>query len=501
MKTKLTLFIISILFLSACSTTYYSSIPYDDVYYNGQAQVANNQVDNSQYSEAEVYEGEYESEYLEGEQEGYQDEYEYPSYYNDFDAYYNYLFSARLRRFHRPYYSFGYYNNYFTNMYWYELNPYVWGSSIYLNTGWMLPYEYGGWSGNFYAGLSWGFGGYGMGWPYYNHGWPYGYGHYNYYGMGYGMYSPFYGYGYYNPFHYHDYYYNSRDSYSQYYRHRPNRGRNYNRPNGQLNTFGEMYEKRYYASRDDRNSNNAQRRSTRDAKSFTNKTLSVGTPTNGRNRSNTTIANGSASGAFSGTPYSRLNNASGNASIQKNTANQRAKSYAKPQDSRKSTAVNSSRRNLQKTRSVKTYKKPILKYGKPNATRSTNNRNSNTKQFNSRQDYSNPGRRVSTTSSNRTRSSNSTMKSLKRIISTPTRSSRSYTSPSRSNSKPISVSRSSGKRSFSTPSRSSSRKSFSSPSRSSRSISSSSRSSSSVSRSSSSSSKSSSGSSSRGKRK
>lgn len=467
-------------------------MPYDDVYYSSQTQVADNQINNDGYSEVDVYEGEYEPEYADQEQE----EYEYPDYFHDFDAYYNYLFSARLRRFHRPYYSYGYYNNYFTNMYWYELNPYMWGTSIYLNSSWMMPYEYGGWSGNFYAGLSMGFGGYGMGWPYYNYGWPYGFNYHNYYGIGFNHYASYHGYGYYR-----DYYYNSHDRYSQYYRHRPNRGRNYNRPNGELSTFGEMYEKRYYASRENRNSDNNPTRGNRDSKSFTNKSLSVGTPSNGRNRSNTTIANGASGGAFTGTPSNRLNNSSSNSSLQRNVGNQNAKSFSKPQDSRKTSQLNSSRRNLQNTKTVKTYKKPILKYSKPNAAKSTNNRNSNLRQYGTQQKFTNPSSRTSTPSSSRTRINNTT-KSLKRVITSPSRSSKSYTSPSRSNGKPVSVSRSSSKKSFSTPIRSSSRKSFSTPSRSSsRSVSSSSRSSSSVSRSSSSTTKSSSGSSSRGKRK
>ncbi len=495
MKTKLTLLIISILFLSACSTTYYSSMPYDDVYYNGQNQLA----DDNEYNEAEVYEGEYDSEYAEEDQEEYQGEYN--DYFNDFNSYYNYLYSARLRRFHSPHFSYGYYNNYFTNMYWYDMNPYMWGTSIYLNSGWMMPYQFGGWGGSFYAGF--GFGGYGMGWPYYNYGWPYGYNYHNYYGIGYGFYPSYF--GYYNRYFMNDYYYNSRDSYSQYYRHRPSRGRNYNQPNRQSSTFGEMYEKRYYASREDRNSGNNQRSNTRDAKSYTNKSLSVGTPSTGRNRSNTTIAEGTSGSLYrSNTPYSRLNNASGKTSVQKNVANQNAKSYTKPQETRKTSNVSTSRRNLQNTRVIKTYQNTNLKYSKPNTTKSLYNRNSDSRQYNTQQEYSNSGSRTAARPSLNRTSSNNSLKSLKRVITSPSRSSGSYTSPSRSNGKSISISRSSGSKSFSSPARSSNSRSFSSPSRSSssRSVSSSSRSSSSSSsvKSSSSSSKSTSGSGSRGKR-
>ncbi len=479
MKTKLTLLIISILFLSACSTTYYSSIPYDDVYYSGQDQFA----DNSEYNEVEVYEGEYDSEYAEEAQEEYQEEY-FDHFNDDFNAYYNYLYSARLRRFHNPHYSYGYYNNYFTNMYWYDMNPYMWGSSIYLNSGWMMPYQFGGWGGSFYAGF--GFGGYGMGWPYYNYGWPYYdsgwpysmfnnyYGYNSYYGFGYLH-------GYYNSYYGNNYYYNSRDSYSQYYRHRTNRGRNYNRPNSQSNTFGEMYETKYYASREDRNSVSNQRSNSRDAKSFTNKSLSTGTPSTGRNRSNTTISEGAAGGSYRGeTPYSRLNNASDKTSIQRSVANQNAKSYTKPQETRKSSTLNSSRLNLQNTKSVKTYQKPTLKYSKPNTTKSTNNRNTNSRQYSTQQEYGNSGSRTITRPTLNRTSTNNSLKSIKRVITAPSRSSKSYTSPSRSNGNPISISRSSSNRSFSSPIRSSSSRSFSSPTKSSsRSVSTPSRSSSS----------------------
>ncbi len=497
MKTRLTLLIIPALILSACSTTYYSSVPYDDVYYQGQTTARNHQATDPEYSEVEVYEGQYDQQYPEEE---YQEEQEYvenPDYYNDFDFYYNYLFSSRLRRFHRPYYSFGYYNNYYTNMYWYEMNPYMWGSSIYLNTNWMMPYEYAGWSGNFFGSLAWGFGGFNMGWPYYGSGWPYygGYGGWPHYGYG------FYGYNYYSPFYnYHGYYYNSRDSYSHYYQHRPNRGRNYNRPNRASNTFGDMYESRVYASRKDRTNQGDNRPNTRDTKSFTNKSsLSVGTPNTGRNRSNMELTNGSSGGTFS-RPYSRLNNANGSTNVQEKVVNS-SKTYTKPQSTRNSTTIRTNSRNNPNNKTVRSYNNATLKYSKPNTYKSPNSRSSSSsRQYGTPQKYTNPGTRSSTPSSSR--SSNNVIKSLKRVITSPSRSSKSYSSPSRSSGNPISISRSSsGDRSISTPSRSSS-KSYSSPSRSSsRSYSSPSRSSSSVSRSSGTTRSSSSSSSSRGKRK
>ena len=39
--------------------------------------------------------------------------------------------TSRLRRFHGPHFGFSYYNNYYTNSFWYSHNPYNCGVSIY----------------------------------------------------------------------------------------------------------------------------------------------------------------------------------------------------------------------------------------------------------------------------------------------------------------------------------------------------------------------------------
>ena len=46
-------------------------------------------------------------------------------YYEDED--YDYYYSSRVRRFHRPYRGFGYYDPCYTNSYWYEPDPFFWG--------------------------------------------------------------------------------------------------------------------------------------------------------------------------------------------------------------------------------------------------------------------------------------------------------------------------------------------------------------------------------------
>ena len=96
----------------------------------------------------------------------------------NYDDYYDYEYSSRLRRFQSDdYLSDDYYSDYYTNSYWYDADPYYYGTSIYLGYNWWYPsYSYyyrPGW----YMGFS--FGPFGFGWgyrPYYSY---YGYGSYS----------------------------------------------------------------------------------------------------------------------------------------------------------------------------------------------------------------------------------------------------------------------------------------------------------------------------------
>ncbi|MBU46997.1 MAG: hypothetical protein CMD28_06155 [Flavobacteriales bacterium] len=56
------------------------------------------------------------------------------------DDYYDYSFSSRIRRFHRPIYYSGYYGGIYTNYYWYNNDPFYWGTSIYYGYNWNSPY-------------------------------------------------------------------------------------------------------------------------------------------------------------------------------------------------------------------------------------------------------------------------------------------------------------------------------------------------------------------------
>ena len=88
--------------------------------------------------------------------------------------YYDYSFSSRIRRFHRPIYYSGYYGSIYTDYYWYNNDPFYCGTSIYYGYNWLSPYY------SFYSYSPYYF-------DYYT---PYYYGgHYTYtkYGYGYGQ--------------------------------------------------------------------------------------------------------------------------------------------------------------------------------------------------------------------------------------------------------------------------------------------------------------------------
>ncbi|MBK7855477.1 MAG: hypothetical protein IPJ79_11760 [Bacteroidetes bacterium] len=141
------------------------------------------------------------------------------NYYEE-DDYYDYYYASRIRRFHRPLWGYSYYDPFYTNSYWYDYNPYSWGTSIYLGYNWWAPsawyspsycnfgYGYNPWNGWGWS-IGWGYnpwnswGGYGWHGGYHN---GYANGYWNGYYDGYynGLYN-----GYYNP-----YYFNSYDQLS-----------------------------------------------------------------------------------------------------------------------------------------------------------------------------------------------------------------------------------------------------------------------------------------------
>ena len=54
--------------------------------------------------------------------------------------YYDYSYSSRIRRFHRPMYHSNYYGGLYTDYYWYNNDPFYCGTSIYYGYNWHSPY-------------------------------------------------------------------------------------------------------------------------------------------------------------------------------------------------------------------------------------------------------------------------------------------------------------------------------------------------------------------------
>ncbi len=249
MKTLFKLLTILLVPLASCVTPQYTGVYNDDVYsFGAKSQdmtpvvVVNEPVNpmNAPQPQPNVVNEEQDSTYGEAlidDNYYYEDNFKY-------DDYYDYSYSSRIRRFDNPLYGAGYYDSYYTNMYWYDYNPYAWGTSIYIG----YDYRYPSYYSNFYSPFS--------SWPYYS---PY-YAYNNYWYSSY--YNPYYGYNYWNPYYgnsfYNGYwtgYYtgynygtNPYDINSRYYGHREgaaNMGRsrssissnNYKRPaNGSIST-------------------------------------------------------------------------------------------------------------------------------------------------------------------------------------------------------------------------------------------------------------------------
>ena len=65
------------------------------------------------------------------------------NYFNEYDVaddYYDYSFSSRIRRFHSPMYYSNYYGGIYTDYYWYNNDPFYYGTSSYYGYNWNSPY-------------------------------------------------------------------------------------------------------------------------------------------------------------------------------------------------------------------------------------------------------------------------------------------------------------------------------------------------------------------------
>ncbi len=236
MKKYLAVLILFVLVLSACNTPngLATKTYEDDIYYSSKdaaadkekaritAELAKQEADRKAAEQAKADEDYYNSkkQVTVVEEEPF-----------DPDDYYDYEYATRLRRFHNNCGSYGYYDNYYTNSYWYTGNPYNYGTSVYMGYSWWGPtymtYNYNP-SFYWYSSYGWGYD------PWYN---PYGYNPYwGYDPYGYYGYNPYWngynnGYwaGYYNGYnngYFNNYYFNSYDNNSYYYGPRKTTGSN-----------------------------------------------------------------------------------------------------------------------------------------------------------------------------------------------------------------------------------------------------------------------------------
>jgi hypothetical protein len=209
---------IALLSLSACSTGYQATSSYDDIYYEPNEKYLNDY----SYTEEETYQeveeepqttmtNKYESgdpyrgQDVDPQSEAYRGQGGTTVINNYYDAPYDYYYSSRIRRFHRPYTGFGYYSGAYTNYRWYD--PYYNGVSIYFSWGtpWYVTtpgyhryYRYP-YHSHYYS--HWGYD------PWYS---PYGY------GSSYWSYNSGYRHGYWHGFN-DGYYYGSGGHYGSYY--------------------------------------------------------------------------------------------------------------------------------------------------------------------------------------------------------------------------------------------------------------------------------------------
>ena len=237
MKTLVNLFAAAILFSNCSSMQQTASTNSDDVYASAKdkpsAKVSENKTTVAAPTNPEQFTSQEEkqpnSTAVEQDEKG--NTYITNKYYDsdfDYDDYYDYEYAVRMKRFYHPVSNYGYYDNYYSNSYWYSGNPHHWGLSVYLGYNWWGPsyysynyypqsYSYAGWGAGYGWNNGWGYNGWGgnncgNGWGY---GGGYGYGHNNGYNNGYwdGYWN-----GYYNGMaNNNNYYYNSYDNSGNYY--------------------------------------------------------------------------------------------------------------------------------------------------------------------------------------------------------------------------------------------------------------------------------------------
>lgn len=220
MKTFVKLSGLLLVSLGACTTGYQSAAVHDDIYYSQstaqklaeEAPQANVQSVQIQAQDESRPAAAYTDNYAEEKQQYQQDYQDYENqedtlYYEEEDSqvtynnfylenyYHDYYYSSRIRRFHHHHPSFGYYDPFYTNMYWYNYDPHYFGMSIYMGYDPFFSPGYYSWGyrpwGGAHYGYAWGYGSLYGGWGgnYYGYGGGY---HHGYYDYGYGYRSPYY---------------------------------------------------------------------------------------------------------------------------------------------------------------------------------------------------------------------------------------------------------------------------------------------------------------------
>ncbi len=178
MKATYTIIAALLLISAGCSSAYRSTAVYDDVYYDGSERYLENIRQEEPRASAKYERNEQRSKYESEREYPYEDYGDGGEEYveggntyitnNYFDAPYDYFYSARIRRFSRPFLGFSYFGPCYADYRWYD--PYFSGVSIYMswgNPGWGWGNPGWGW-GN----PGWGWGNPGWGWG--NPGWGWG---------------------------------------------------------------------------------------------------------------------------------------------------------------------------------------------------------------------------------------------------------------------------------------------------------------------------------------
>ena len=219
MKNLVIISAIASLLFSACKTTQLSTYS-DDVYSNpaDDKRLAKLEAEQRAKKDLETKQKQEDERLAKKAKDDSNPLYQDPNYNQD--DYYDYQYASRVRRFNQPINGAGYYDNYYTNQYYYNQNASCYGSSIYSTYGYMPSNQFY----NYSNGLSMSFG-YGNGYNHFNNT-PYSYcgntyGNYNSYGN-----NNYYGNNAYNPYGYNNFYGNNYGTINNYY------GNNYNNNNG-----------------------------------------------------------------------------------------------------------------------------------------------------------------------------------------------------------------------------------------------------------------------------